>query len=393
MKFLGYLICYLIYPFSFLFPRNKRKYAFGSFRGAFNDNAKHLFIYASRHCKEIHCFWLSPNRATVDMVRGFGLEAYWTFSLKGVWLALTSKYWFVNSYTNDIFFSFSGRATVINLWHGLTIKRIEFGITSGDLADRYVRKTLKERFYHPQVYRKPNYVLSSSHYQSVIFAKDFRIPEDRCLEFGYPRNYLLCRTFEDRMKFASKYEPEQTRQIMRILNCYNKSYIYMPTWRDSQRNVFVQSMNLKALNEVLVARNELMLLKPHANTIVDGVDSFSNIILLDNKLDIYSILPEVDVLISDYSSIIQDFLLMPRKGLILYIYDYNDYAFGRDFEIDYEVVMPGIKAYDFDSLLKAVQNDCIVPEKERRRFVELFWGQSADMESSAEIISFVKSIE
>lgn len=391
MKFIAYLLCYLIYPFSFLFPRNSRKYAFGSFRGAFNDNAKHLFIYASTHCDDVRCVWLSPDRNTVRQVRSFGLESHWVFSPKGMWLALTSKYWFVNSYTNDIFFSFSGGATVINLWHGLTIKRIEFGITGGDLADRYVRKTFKERYYHPQVYVRPDYVLSSSAFQSAIFAKDFRIPVERCLEFGYPRNYLLRRPLNERMAFAVRYEPEQTREVLNLLHNYSRSYIYMPTWRDSQRNVFVQSMNLELLNEILAEKNELMLLKPHANTNVEGIARYSNIMLLDNRLDIYSILPDIDVLISDYSSIIQDFLLMKGKGLILYLYDYEEYAHGRDFEIDYEAVMPGVRAYDFDSLAEAVKGDCTLADEDRLRFTDLFWGDSASMNSSEKIMQFVRN--
>ena len=393
MKFLAYLICYFIYPFSFLFPRDSRKYAFGSFRGAFNDNAKHLFIYASQHCSDARCVWLSPDRKTVALVRRLGFESYYVLSPRGAWYALTARYWFVNSYSNDIFFSFSGGAVIINLWHGLTIKRIEFGITTGDLADRYVKKTLKERFYHPQVYIRPDYVLSSSHFQSEIFAKDFRIDISRCLELGYPRNYLLGRSFQERMDFASKFEPEQAREVLNMLRNYSRSYIYMPTWRDSQREVFVQSLDLNALNGILADRNELMLLKPHANTIVDNVESLSNIRLLDNRLDIYSIIPDIDVLISDYSSIIQDFLLMSGKGLILYLYDYDDYATGRDFEIDYEAIMPGVRAYDFGMLRQAIQNDCIVPEEERRRFIGLFWGNSLNINSSEKIIDFVHSLD
>ena len=390
VRFLAYLFCYLIYPFSFLFPRNDRKYAFGSFRGAFNDNAKHLFIYASEHCRNVRCIWLSPERSTVSQVRGYGLECYWVFSPAGVWHALTSGYWFVNAYTNDIFFSFSGGAVVVNLWHGLTIKRIEFGITGGDLADRYVRKTLTERYYHPQVYVRPDFVLSSSAFQSEIFAKDFRIGRERCLEFGYPRNHLLRCSLDERLEFVDRYEPAGTRNVIGLLRNYSRSYIYMPTWRDSQREVFVQSIDLNRLNDFLSARNELLLLKPHANTITDSTGNYSNIILLDGKLDVYPILPEVSVLISDYSSIIQDYLLMPGKGLILYLYDFEQYASNRDFEIDYDAVMPGIRAYGFDSLLGAMSGDCTVPEDDRKRFTDLFWGDSAHLDSSAEILKFVE---
>ena len=392
MKFFAYLICYLIYPISFLFPRNGRKYAFGSFRGAFNDNAKYLFIYASENCHDVRCVWLSQDRKTVQAVRNLGLESLYVFSLKGMLYALTSSFWFVNSYSNDIFFSFSGGATIFNLWHGLTIKRIEFGIKSGDLADRYVNRTLKERYYHPQVYRRPDYVLSSSRFQSGVFAKDFRIPVSRCPELGYPRTYLLKCSYEERMKFVDMYEPAIAREIIESISKYSRTYIYMPTWRDSQRNVFVQSMDLSRLNNLLSANNELLLLKPHANTIVDNPGAYSNIVLLDSRLDVYSILPDVDVLISDYSSIIQDFLLMKGKGLILYLYDYKEYASGRDFEIDFEAVMPGCFVHDFESLLKVMSGECLLDDSQRETFVELFWGKSREYDSSAEIISFVKSL-
>jgi peptidyl-dipeptidase A len=93
-KFIVYSICYIVYPFSFLFARNKKKYAFGSFRGAFNDNAKYLFIYTNENRKDIDAAWLSLNRQTVEHVRSMRMKAYCTYSPKGIWHALTSRYWF-----------------------------------------------------------------------------------------------------------------------------------------------------------------------------------------------------------------------------------------------------------------------------------------------------------
>lgn len=392
MKFLAYLLCYILYPFSFLFPRSRRKFAFGSFRGAFNDNAKHLFIYAATHAAGVRCVWLTQSAAAASRVRQLGFESYSVFTPKGMWLALTSKFWFVNAYSSDIFFSFSGGAVIVNLWHGLTIKRIEFGITGGELADRYVRKTLRERYYYPQVYRRPDYVLSSSPFQSEIFAKDFRVPVGRCLEFGYPRNHLLRCGREERLSFVRLYEPEETRFVLDRIGKYSKSYVYMPTWRDSQREVFVQGMNLEAMNESLASRNELLLLKPHPNVVVSSLKEYSNIMLLDGKMDIYCLLPDIDVLISDYSSVIQDFLLMKGKGLILYLYDIEDYARDRDFEIDFDKVMPGVRVYDAESLVNALDCDCTVPEQERLAFTGLFWGDSSAADSSASILEFVKSL-
>ena len=164
MKQLAYIICYLIYPFSFLFPRCSHKYVFGSYRGSFADNAKYLFLYATEHGdNDISYIWLSINRETVKKVRNLGLRAYWVLGPRGLWHALTSKYWFVNSYTADIMFCLSGRVVCINLWHGVAIKRIEFNAVSGPLADRYLKKNKKDVFCHPESFRKPD-----SSYPTII---------------------------------------------------------------------------------------------------------------------------------------------------------------------------------------------------------------------------------
>ena len=97
MKFLAHLICFCIYPFSFLLPRRKKRWAFGSFRGAFNDNAKYLFIHVSEKMTEIDSAWLSMNKSTVQEIRTKGLVAFHVLSPKGIWYALTSKYWFFNA--------------------------------------------------------------------------------------------------------------------------------------------------------------------------------------------------------------------------------------------------------------------------------------------------------
>ena len=306
MKALAYIICYLFYPFSFLVPRSKRRLAFGSYRGGFGDNSKYLFIYAAEHCKDLDVCWLSVDRQTVKHVRSLGLPAYWVLSPVGAWKALRAKYWFINSYTSDIMYCLSGNATVINLWHGVGLKRCEFNIQNGGLADRYVKKTFKERFYHPESFRRPDYLLSSTEFQSVMFAKAFRVSEERCLELGYPRNQILTWSKEQVLAFVERYEPKETTELIQRMESFDKVFIYMPTWRDSQLNIFTQQFDLEALNKVLVEQNALVLLKPHPNTQTNEVTGYSNIILVNRTTDVYGVLPFTDVLITDYSSISSD---------------------------------------------------------------------------------------
>lgn len=381
IKFLAYLVIHCAYPLSFLFPRSRKKWAFGSFRGAFNDNAKYLFIYCANNVPDVRCVWLSINKQTVRSVREKGFEAYNILSPKGLLFALTSKYWFFNSYTSDILYSASGGAVAVNLWHGLMLKRIEFSITSGPLADRFVKKTLKERFYHPETYRRPDYVLSADSFQTDIFAKDFRVGRSQCLEFGYPRNMLFFKQKDEILDFIRKYEPADTLALVERMQQYAHTYIYMPTWRDSQREVFVQSMNLDRLNEVLKSKNEFLILKPHVNVIVDGIDGsrYSNILLLDGKVDVYSIIPFVDVLITDYSSILYDYVLMPDKGVVLYLYDYDEYVSERDFEVPFDENVVGKRAMNFDQLVESISaGDYWLDEKDRLYLKNKYWGTSGD---------------
>ena len=377
MKFLAYLVCYCAYPFSFLIPRSKKKWAFGSFRGAFNDNAKYLFIHVSETEKEIRCAWLGISRNTVREVRAKGLKAYHVLSPKGLWFALTSKFWFYNAYSSDIMFCLSGGATLVNLWHGLPLKRIEFDIDSGPLADRFMRKTLKERYYHPEVFKRPDYVLSSSELFSEVFARSFRIPTEHCLGFNYPRNEILLWPKEKIQAFVERYESDESRMLLAEMEEYDTVYIYLPTWRDSQSNFVVDGFDFRAMDATMRASNSLFLLKPHANHTIDSsmLEGLTHVKLLPGTMDVYPILPYTDVLITDYSSVMYDYLLMQNKGVILYLFDFQAYEKERSFVWPFDEMTVGRKAYDFGTLLEYVRNGVErLDEVERKNMVQKCWG-------------------
>ena len=396
MKFLLFFVLYIVYPFSFLFPRKNNKWAFGSFRGAFNDNAKYFFIYCSNNYKDLDCVWLSKSRATVSLVRSKGLKAYFIGSPKGILCALTSKYWFFNSYTSDIMYAFSGGAVCVNLWHGVGLKRTEFNITTGKLAERYQERRFKEVYYHPESFRRPNWLLTSTPFQTKMFASAFRIPENRCLEYGYPRNVILTCPEKERMDFVRQYEPSTTMGLIdRIAKGqYAKVYVYMPTWRDSQIDVFTQSFDIPRMDALLKEQNSLLLLKPHANTKVDK-NEFSqlhNIAFVESNIDIYPVLPYTNVLITDYSSILYDYILMKGKDVILYLYDYSEYISDRDLYYPFDENVVGKKVYAFDELFSCIKNgDCSMDETQRQIIIDRFWGQTTSNNPNDLIVRDVRS--
>lgn len=390
MKTLAYIICYLLYPFSFLWKRSVKRWAFGSYRGGFSDNSKYLFIYAAEHYPDIQVCWLSLNRQTVQRVRALGLPAYWVLSPIGAWKALQAKYWFVNSYASDIMFCLSGGATIVNLWHGVGLKRCEFNIHDGVLAERFVKQTFKERFYHPESFRRPDWLVSSTEFQSTMFATAFRIPLEKCLNVGYPRNGILLQPKEQVRAFVQKYEPQATAQLIDRMAQFDKVYIYMPTWRDSQKNIFAQQMDLCQLSDILKKQNALLLLKPHPNTIVDAIQQFDNVLLVDRTVDVYSIMPFTDVLITDYSSVLYDYILMPDKDVILYLYDYDEYVRERDFYYPFAENVVGKQVNTFAALAETIsRQDYAIDKKERQRILAKFWGDTKDKDSCKEILNKV----
>jgi CDP-glycerol glycerophosphotransferase (TagB/SpsB family) len=285
----------------------------------------------------------------------------------------------------------SGNATIVNLWHGVGLKRCEFNITNGALAERYVKQTFKERFYHPESFRKPDYLLTSTPFQTRMFASAFRVPVDKCLELGYPRNAILTKSKEYVRRFVERYEPKTTLDLIDNIKQYSKVYVYMPTWRDSQKNVFAQHMDLRKLSQVLAAQNAVLLLKPHPNTVVDSIYQADNLILLDRTIDIYGVLPFTDVLITDYSSILYDYLLIPNKQVILYLYDYDEYVRERDFYYPFDENVVGKRVTTFENLVKVIkEGDYYMKENDRAIILSKFWGKTIEMDSCKEILRRIK---
>jgi CDP-glycerol glycerophosphotransferase (TagB/SpsB family) len=262
------------------------------------------------------------------------------------------------------------------------------------MYNRYVKKTWKERFYYPQVYRRPDYFLSSTDFQTVKFAQAFRIREDQCMNLGYPRNDFLLADESKRMDFIRRFESHGTQQLIQQLRSFSKVLLYMPTWRESQRKLFAEHLDLQRLNRLMKEQNALLLLKPHANTIIENPEqlkAYSNLQLMDNSVDIYPILPYTDVLITDYSSILYDYLLMEEKGVILYLYDYDEYVKDRDFNYPFLENVAGEICYSFDELLAAIGKE----EVNRSNYEHIrrkFWGDYSGKATQQLIDKFLITI-
>ena len=86
---------------------------------------------------------------------------------------------------------------------------------------------------------------------------------------------------------------------------------------------------------------------------------------LESIIDVYPILTETHILITDYSSVYFDFLIT-KKPIIFYPFDleyYSDPLQGRGLIFDYNEFTPGSKAYTINQLLDEI--DYVINNKEK----------------------------
>lgn len=397
VKYWGQLLLLPIYWLSYLMPREKKIWLFGStFGRRFADNPKYLFLYVSQRKEEfgIRPIWITHRREIVELLQENGYEAYYYHSLKGIWFALRGKVYIFDNYSKDINFWQSGGAVKINLWHGVGNKQINYDNVF-DLV-RHPRNLWEKFKYFPRRLsdEKPShYVLATSLMMSHIFASAFQVPESHVLVEGYPRNDILFeKCYLEERKISKMYEvggektkpyirnlymPSERTLIKRIAEWKQEGKLilgYFPTFRQSEEQFF-DICDLEEINKFCQENDMRLICKVHPKSVCreafEAVE-YSNIYISEPEADINSFLGQIDLLIVDYSSVYSDYMLLNRP-VVAFQYDYEEYMKNtRNSYFDFEEYMPEEKAYDTEGLKKAIQK--VLQEdrasKNRQKFCE-----------------------
>jgi CDP-glycerol glycerophosphotransferase len=266
-------------------------------------------------------------------------------SLRALFYYLESKFVFI---THNLYkgAKISKDHYVVNLWHGMPFKRI------GKLDGKEISRMQKQKF-----------LTVTSKYFQEVFNRCFDTTLDSILITGQPRTDLL---FQRRNGL-------NTLQINRA--AYDRIIIWMPTYRrsnigeiryDGRKTSALPVVNedeLILFNGFLKTHNVLCLVKLHPmdSTNESNLHNLSNIVVLNNALlenngvQLYSILGECDVLMTDYSSVIQDFMLL-RRPIILLADDITAYEESRGFiEKDIRGFMPVRFTETYEDLIRTLE--------------------------------------
>lgn len=181
-------------------------------------------------------------------------------------------------------------------------------------------------------------------------------PESHFLVIGMPRLDLL---YRHRDCVSELYPGHKYAKVVIVMETFrqNRNFIDSSFVNTYGMNLIRSEAEQRRLDDWLVANNVLMIIKPHPMQDLSCVrmESLTNIRFLaplelcDRDIQLYQLLENCDALLTDYSSIYYDFLLLNRPiGFMISDMD----AYSRGFVIDDPVAeMPGRKLERFDDLL------------------------------------------
>jgi CDP-glycerol glycerophosphotransferase (TagB/SpsB family) len=381
---------FAIYPLLSRKTRNGSRFAFGYQDGGFAGNTKYLYLWAHLNRPDLKVGWISHNGALVARLRALGLPAYRRWSLSGIWHTVRSAALFFDHSPSDVNVMLSKGSVLVNLWHGVGIKPIQFNDPKCVVSTHAKhRKNAVTRAIFIDYVLDPDVVVSTSEFTSRHFSDQFRISEERCPSLGYAR--LDCASDPQLKDFAISLE--STPFAVTRWDEFAEHYIYLPTFRDTGRSFLQDALpDLATLSNSLRSRNAVLYIKLHPKSADQIGEEYDNIRAWPVGIDYYPVLSDFEICISDYSSVIFDYVAVTNAGAVTYTFDYDDYVEeDRSLLYTFDDCVPGPWIHTFEDLCRLLRDGTAVgrSSEQHERVKQLFWGGSCQPASPA-VIAFVE---
>ncbi|WP_440894788.1 CDP-glycerol glycerophosphotransferase family protein [Amphibacillus sp. Q70] len=277
----------------------------------------------------------------------------------------------------------------IQFWHGIPLKGISY-------MSNY---SYQDAEANHRAWSKLDYIVSSSQTVSTLLNACYGVESNKYKILGYPRNDLM-----DKQGGRARLE-----SIFNINLNNKKNIFYMPTYRlnaygegngtDEQLLTQLSFEQLKRFNTFLEYNDFYLFIKLHPeeqmiNHQLSHIKTIDEKVLKESKIDLYELLGEADLLITDYSSVYFDFLLLDRP-IIFFTPDIDRYKVDRGFLLNpIEFWMPGEIVYTIEELQQEMLNSLFTVDKfvEQRRTLKKIFHQYQDSQSGYRAWKFIDEI-
>jgi len=346
----------------YLTPKSRTLLVFGGDDGTkFTGNSRMLFEEACR-TQGWDPYWISTSRAltaAVDAVHPG--RAVLDTTPRALLLGIRARAVLVSHSRRDVgLLGYSRLRRYVQLTHGVGPKTM--GYAKRDF-DRVALDRETSTYAH---------LVCSSAFEATFWELGYHLPLDDIWPIGVPRTDLLL-------------EPADPVLAAEHPVLRGKVVLYAPTFRDwavLEDYLPIPGMDPGALVDLLERHDATLLIRPHyyeteaARATIARVGS-PRVQTADDSVfgDTIELLKHVDVLVTDYSSIYTDFLLLDRP-VIFNPVDLAEYEGARGFFFRYEDHTPGTKAVtaaDFLAALEAELTGSDPYRTERASARELFF--------------------
>lgn len=353
-----------LYFLGLFVPSKDNIWVFGNIYG-FKDNAKYLFEFVHKYCPDIRPIWILNGHDCSTLSAEY--ERYQATSLKGLFFQYRAKVAFVATGRNDLASYTLGRTIIIQLWHGIPIKKILLDSPESlpfphkwRILNRFAKYFLRKRL------KGYSAVISSSNLVQNRLMSSFGLPAENVPIIGYPRHDIILNHSEIK----------------------KREILFAPTWRENIQAAISLFQSICNDEFLTALREKGYLLKVAIHPLNKEVENYilnltNNIKILDQE-DLNIELACSEYLITDFSSIAVDFCFLGRE-IIFYIPDYNNYCDDRGVNEEFEdLLKTNMVTKPSEIMLKINSNDTEI-RYDRDKFFHF-----NDSGSRQRIVNFVK---
>lgn len=253
--------------------------------------------------------------------------------------------------------------TVVQLWHGAGCLK-KFGYDSADDISVH---------YKGSVTKNIDLITVSSPECVKPFSSAFRLNDDTVKPMGISRTDMFFEAdFKQRCidEFYKEYPQYKCKKII----------LYAPTFRGNASGAYCVGQEYASQLQNKLGDDYVVLIKMHPRLKSD---------LTNCNIETNRLFPVVDLLITDYSSLVFEYSLL-GKPLLLFCPDYEEYSKSRSFYLDFENEMPAKIITDGEKLAVEVINSLEnYDQKKMQAFADKYMS-SCDGHSSSRILEYIR---
>jgi len=266
--------------------------------------------------------------------------------IKFVYYLATSDIILVDDYYPDIYLvDFDKDVKILQVWHACgAFKAVGFERLGKQGAPAF----------NTRVHKCYTHVPVSSYHSALHNAEGFAIDESKFYPVGIPRTDIF---------FDEEYKKKTRAAMLEVFpqcRAADTVYLYAPTFRGNNAlSAYFpfDKVDLSEFGKFLCETNSVLIVKMHpfVKRRLEIPEQYRDrIIDASDYREVNDILFIIDVLITDYSSIIYETSLL-RKPMLFYAFDQKYYEATRDFFEPYEDLVPGKICNNFDDLMTALR--------------------------------------